>query len=252
MNFADNIKRLRLSKGISQEQLARKLGVSRQAVSRWETGDSFPEMDKVLKMRALFDVPLDELMEKADLDVIKRDDDKQKKIAYDTAYRRFAASAAELVALIVLDVGWLLTEFYYMDTFGPDHAGSWGFFFWISLTLAVVLPVTIYRRILLSNTKKLLGEESLARLYSTEEVVKYNKTFAILLSTGLAMIFASCPLMLFFEQLFPMAYSELPEQFVLIGEPMMIMIAIGVGFVIYASLLRNRFRNKTAGQGQST
>ena len=48
MNLADNLKRIRKDNNLSQEQLAEKLGVSRQSVSKWESGLSYPEMDKVL------------------------------------------------------------------------------------------------------------------------------------------------------------------------------------------------------------
>ena len=48
MNIAENIKRLRKQHNLSQEQLAEKLNVSRQSVSKWESGLAYPEMDKVL------------------------------------------------------------------------------------------------------------------------------------------------------------------------------------------------------------
>ncbi len=48
MNFANNIKAIRKENNLSQEQLAEKLGVSRQSVSKWESSQSYPEMDKIL------------------------------------------------------------------------------------------------------------------------------------------------------------------------------------------------------------
>lgn len=55
------IARLRRSRGLSQEQLAEALGVSRQAVSKWETGQATPELDKLRAMSAFFGVTLDQL-----------------------------------------------------------------------------------------------------------------------------------------------------------------------------------------------
>ena len=46
MKFGDNLKKLRKTKKLSQEDLAEKLNVSRQSVSKWETGDAYPEMNK--------------------------------------------------------------------------------------------------------------------------------------------------------------------------------------------------------------
>lgn len=62
MRLSDNLKTIRKENNLSQEQLAEKLGVSRQAVSKWESGQSYPEMDKILLICKLFDFNLDELM----------------------------------------------------------------------------------------------------------------------------------------------------------------------------------------------
>lgn len=62
MNLADNLKRIRKENNLSQEQLAEKLGVSRQSVSKWEQGDSYPEMDKMLQIAKLFNLNIDDLL----------------------------------------------------------------------------------------------------------------------------------------------------------------------------------------------
>jgi len=62
MNLADNLKKIRKDNNLSQEQLAEKLGVSRQAVSKWESGISYPEMDKVIQICNLFNLNINELI----------------------------------------------------------------------------------------------------------------------------------------------------------------------------------------------
>ena len=62
MSFRDNMQHLRASRNMTQEQLAMLLGVSRQSVSKWEAERAYPEMDKLLRMCALFDCTLDELV----------------------------------------------------------------------------------------------------------------------------------------------------------------------------------------------
>lgn len=62
MILADKIIDLRKKNGLSQEQLAAKLGVSRQSVSKWEGAQSTPDMDKVLKLADLFGVSTDYLL----------------------------------------------------------------------------------------------------------------------------------------------------------------------------------------------
>ena len=62
MNLADNLKRIRKENNLSQEQLAEKLGVTRQAVSKWESGVSYPEMDKVMQICQVFNLNINELV----------------------------------------------------------------------------------------------------------------------------------------------------------------------------------------------
>lgn len=62
MSLADNIMQLRKQHGYSQEELADKLDVSRQAVSKWESGQSVPDLDKLVKMSEIFSVSTDTLL----------------------------------------------------------------------------------------------------------------------------------------------------------------------------------------------
>ncbi len=62
MTIEERIQELRKGKGLSQEQLAEVLGVSRQAVSKWEAGQSLPEIEKLISMSALFKVSTDYIL----------------------------------------------------------------------------------------------------------------------------------------------------------------------------------------------
>jgi len=62
MNIADRIQNLRKIKGISQEELADKMGVSRQTVSKWESEQSIPDINKVVIMSDFFEVTSDYLL----------------------------------------------------------------------------------------------------------------------------------------------------------------------------------------------
>lgn len=61
MTFAEKLKELRKQSGISQEKLAEKLGVSRQAVTKWERNSGVPDIDNIMAISKLFDVSMDEL-----------------------------------------------------------------------------------------------------------------------------------------------------------------------------------------------
>ncbi len=62
MNLADNLKKIRKENNLSQEDLADKLGVSRQSVSKWESKQAYPEMDKVLQLCKMFNLNIDDLL----------------------------------------------------------------------------------------------------------------------------------------------------------------------------------------------
>lgn len=62
MNISDRIQYLRKAKGISQEEFADKIGVSRQAVSKWENEQSTPDIEKIIIMSEFFEVTTDYIL----------------------------------------------------------------------------------------------------------------------------------------------------------------------------------------------
>ena len=62
MKFGDNLRKIRKSKKMSQEQLAEKMNVTRQSVSKWENGESYPEMNNILELCKIFNCKLNDLV----------------------------------------------------------------------------------------------------------------------------------------------------------------------------------------------
>ncbi len=62
--FAENLKKIRKDHNLSQEQLAEELGVSRQAISKWESALAYPEMDKIIALCDKFNLNIDDLLHK--------------------------------------------------------------------------------------------------------------------------------------------------------------------------------------------
>jgi len=63
MTFKEKLVILRKSKGLTQDEFASAVGVSRQAVYKWESGQSYPEVPKLLEMKILFTISIDELLD---------------------------------------------------------------------------------------------------------------------------------------------------------------------------------------------
>lgn len=99
MAFSENLQYLRTRDGLTQEQLAERLDVSRQSVSKWESGQSFPEMDTILRLCDMFSVSLDTLL---------RRDAQAEALAdtagYDHFMNRFAWKISLSIGAIILAV----------------------------------------------------------------------------------------------------------------------------------------------------
>ena len=77
--FSENLKKVRKDNNLSQEQLADELGVSRQAISKWESSTAYPEMDKIIALCDKFDLNIDDLLHK-DIKEIKGEEESKKKL----------------------------------------------------------------------------------------------------------------------------------------------------------------------------
>lgn len=79
MKFNEKLIKLRKASGLSQEELGDKLDVARQTVSKWELGETTPEMDKLVELSNLFHVSMDEMAKETETpEVIARELDHQK------------------------------------------------------------------------------------------------------------------------------------------------------------------------------
>ena len=68
MNFSEKLLSLRKAKDLTQEQLAEKLDVSRQSISKWESAQASPDLEKIVALSAVFDVTTDYLLKSSEID----------------------------------------------------------------------------------------------------------------------------------------------------------------------------------------
>lgn len=111
MKFGDNLKQIRKSKNISQEDLAERLGVSRQSVSKWETGENYPSMFNIMCLCDIFKCKInnlvhesmpefDSLDEEIKMSVVKFKENEQKKMKGFTKVLYVISKIAEVVSII--------------------------------------------------------------------------------------------------------------------------------------------------------
>ncbi len=81
MTLGERLKMYRTQKGLSQEKIAEMLDVSRQAVTKWEAGQTTPSSDNLIALANLYDVSLDELICKSENEIVSTEGEKEKRFS---------------------------------------------------------------------------------------------------------------------------------------------------------------------------
>lgn len=97
MNFSNQLKKYRKRHHFSQEKLAEKIYVSRQTISNWENGKTYPDIQHLITLSLLFDVSVDELL-KGDVETMKQTVEGRKQFAGNT--QTLFMSFAALIILV--------------------------------------------------------------------------------------------------------------------------------------------------------
>ena len=112
MKFGDNLKLIRKNKKMSQEQLAERVNVSRQSVSKWENGEAYPEMNNILELCKIFNCKLNDLVhtdmtdissldEEIVMNVVKFNEKKQKEMNFQNHLNLFPRTVFLLDVLVL-------------------------------------------------------------------------------------------------------------------------------------------------------
>ncbi|MEQ2527815.1 helix-turn-helix domain-containing protein [Robertmurraya yapensis] len=127
MVFGEKLKKERIEKGWSQEELAEKLFVSRQSVSKWENGQNYPSIETIIKVSDLFDVTIDELL-KSDEELKEKVIKDSKQLAYPKLKFLFDCLFLLGVALLVIKLGvFLLNKLTPLDITFVSGSFFWNF-----------------------------------------------------------------------------------------------------------------------------
>lgn len=99
MKFSDKLIDLRKKNGLSQEQLGEKLDVTRQTISKWELGQSKPDMDKLIELSKLFNVDISYLVD--DEVIVKGDINKREKNLSINKPRKWLVTLLVIIEIII-------------------------------------------------------------------------------------------------------------------------------------------------------
>jgi transcriptional regulator with XRE-family HTH domain len=177
--FGRNLTKLRKQKGWSQEKLADELNVSRQTIYAWETGGATPDASKLLAIKQLFNVSVDDLLDGQNLDLDKIGAEvnaTENKIKYSNFYKNFALTVA--AAVIVFGSGTTFTAWLARN---GDADGTVAIPTLIGLVICA--PLLIYFLLQVHANKKLAREN----FFTDEDKSNATKILAVKIATAVGL-----------------------------------------------------------------
>ena len=224
MAFSDNLQYLRARENLTQEQLAERLEVSRQSVSKWESSLSFPEMETILKLCDLFSVSLDTLL-RGDAAAEEQADT----AGYDKHMNTFTWQVTLSIAGILLGVALMVGA---MALGLPDELAA--VLFLLILTVAVV--VLIAGGIQHDNFCK--RYPAIPDFYTQEEKDAFHRKLVWLIAGGVGAILFGVIAMLLFFSVFP---EEEPYE-LSAAAVFLVIVAGAVGAFVYGGMQDEKYK----------
>lgn len=224
MAFSDNLQFLRTRQGQTQEQLAEALEVSRQSVSKWESAQSYPEMDTILRICDLYQVDLDTLMRGSVEDSLVEDT-----AQYDSFMNRFSKRMAFAIGGIIAGVGLcgLL-----------DAKGVSEYLTGASLLLIIAVCVVVIVASCLQNENFRKAHPVLTDFYTEEQKQTFRQKFVWFIAGGVGAILFDVALLLLF-------FSRFPEEEPYESYAMSVFLLIVAGAVtafVYAGIQEEKYK----------
>lgn len=224
MAFSDNLQFLRSRQGQTQEQLAEALEVTRQSVSKWEGGQSYPEMDTLLRICELYHVDLDTLMRGSVED----------SLVEDTAqYDRFMTSFARRIAFAT---GGIIAGIGLCGLLDAKGISAYLIEAVLLLIIAIATVVFVVSGLQYENFRK--RYPVITDFYTEKEKLAFRQRFIWFIAGGVgAIIFGVALLMLFFAK-FP---EEEPFESYAVSVFLLI-VAGAVTSFIYAGITEDKYK----------
>lgn len=235
MSFAENLQFLRKQKEITQEQLAESLEVSRQSVSKWKSGQSFPEMEKLLQICNMFHCDVGTLVQ-GDVSKVFTEDT----YGYDRQKNQFSRWVSAGVGLINLGLSISL----FLTGIGvSDELASVAFF--VLLIVSVMIFVVMGLQMQRFTEKHPVIED----FYTEQEKDQAYKKFTVRIAVGVGAILTGLLIVLVGETVSPETEAMLSPVWVqrgddFFGTVFMLFVTVGVSILVYAGMQKEKYNIK--------
>lgn len=229
MSLSENLQNLRKIKNMSQEELAEKLNVSRQAVSKWESGNGYPETEKIISICEIFDCSMDQLV-KGKIS----DDIKSEKNNYDLIMTKAAKGISLGVGLILLGVSIMLTILGFASNTQAEEQYTLIGVIAILIGVVFAVPLFITHGTKIENFKK--KNPKIANIYSEDEIEEGNSKYTKYLAIGISIILLGVVIMMLL-----LGLKTFKTESTLPVATLMYLVTIGVSIIVYSGKMKEKF-----------
>ena len=230
MTFGENLQFLRKRGGLTQEDLAEKMEVSRQSVSKWESNAAYPEMDAILRLCDLFGVDMDTLLRG---DVSRRF--MEDTAGYDRHMNAFSKAIAGGVGLILLGLAvYMLILLLIPDQQkGPIIGTS-------ILLICIATAVTTFISFGMGHNRFKKKHPTLQPFYTEEQIDAFERRFPFFVALPTALIFVGIVCQVSVQFLYP--DGPLPANWPLLGTFILLLcITVAVTVLVWAGIQKGKY-----------
>ncbi len=223
MSLAENLQYLRAREGVTQEQLAERLDVSRQSVSKWESAASYPEMDTLLKLCDMFQVDMDTLLRGS----------VENSLSEDTAgYDRFMTLYARKIAGGVSAIVGSVALWSFLSALGLSEMLGTAMLLLVIAAAAVVFIASGMEEEHFRKKHPVIPD-----FYTEPQKERFHRRYIWYIAGGVGAILLGVVLMV-------LAFTVLPEREPYesyIGAAFLAVVACAVYFLIYGGMLEDKY-----------
>ena len=223
MSLAENLQYLRAREGVTQEQLAERLDVSRQSVSKWESAASYPEMDTLLKLCDMFQVDMDTLLRGS----------VEKSLSEDTAgYDRFMTLYARKIAGGVSAIVGSVALWSFLSALGLSEMLGTAILLLVIAAAAVVFIASSMEEEHFRKKHPVIPD-----FYTEPQKERFHRRYIWYIAGGVGAILLGVVMMV-------LAFTVLPEKEPYesyMGAAFLVIVACAVYFLIYGGMLEDKY-----------
>lgn len=221
MSFGENLQFLRKNAGVTQEELAERLEVSRQSVSKWESDTSFPEMDKIIALCDMFGCTMDTLVKGSAEKEVMEDT-----VGYDRHMNRFAKMISAGVGTILFGVAFSS----FLSETAADDISTIAFF------IFVLISVMLFVIGGMSHESFKKYNPHIPDFYTDAEKRSFEAKFPVITAVGIGMVILGLIVTPLVEKL---PESDLTNA--LESSVFLLCTAVGATMLVYGGTMKDKY-----------